>query len=55
MEHNQNIQIVQYKEQSIEIIQAATPREIDWKKFDTNLTTWVIVSGFFSETELAPL
>jgi len=55
MEHNQNIQIVQYKEQSIEIIQAATPSEIDWKKFDTNLTTWVIVSGFFSETELAPL
>lgn len=55
MEHNQNIQIIQYKDQSIEITQASLPEEIEWKKLDKELTTWVIVSGTFSETELTPL
>lgn len=53
MEPIQGVQIVQYHDQSVEITEASSPAEVNWKKFDTRITTWIIFSKDYSEEEFA--
>lgn len=53
MDQMQGVQIVQYHDQSVEITEASSPSEVNWKKFDSRETTWVIFMENYSEEELA--
>jgi magnesium transporter len=55
MDHKKGMQVIQYHDQSVEITEAESPSEINWKKIDPRVTTWIILNEDFSEEEMVSL